>query len=365
MAVAGALLVVTAPQSLGPGNRRGSALVTAVLGALLAMVSLTTHSTSRERAREVAVNIVDSLRLDRSAPVRTPLLLAGTGVPLSHRLVSRPQSLPSATADDCAHATGEDRLLPAATQSNVQRLTAWLDAHGREVSGIAIRVASCRTALLALRWEPDAARAGVFGSDRPERIGAITYLYAVSGLGAARPDQLTQLLRALADTMRFQHGAEASTRFANFARVAGDTAFEAAWRQRVIQPAPSAEMVTLRPRPAYSSGVVSGRISSNRRGWRVALLVSDDPSAGADPTAQAPRSEGAVLANMVAATDPGPDGRFSFTGLRDGYYVLALLSPEGAGVAELAGLELNGDPGVIRLDPVRRTLDVGTIQVNY
>jgi hypothetical protein len=45
--------------------------------------------------------------------------------------------------------------------------------------------------------------------------------------------------------------------------------------------------------------------------------------------------------------------------------VLALLSPEGAGVAELAGLELNGDPGVIRLDPVRRTLDVGTIAVNY
>lgn len=42
MAVAGALLTVTAPQSLGPGNRRGGALIGAVFGLFLALVSATT-----------------------------------------------------------------------------------------------------------------------------------------------------------------------------------------------------------------------------------------------------------------------------------------------------------------------------------
>lgn len=361
MAMAGALLVFTAPQSLGPGNRRGSAMVAGILGALLAMVSFTTYSTSQGRSREVNVNVVDSLDLEPNAAIRTPVLLPGGSAPMSQRVVARPQVRPGSTADDCAHATADDRVLPAATLGNVQRLTAWLDAHGDEISGLAIRVASCRAALQALRWDPEAARAGIFQSTRPQRIGALTYLYAVSGLGAARPAQLSQLLRAMADTTHYQHGAEAATRFANFARVAGDTAFEADWRQRVIQPAPSAEMVTLRPRPAYTDGSVSGRLTTSRPGWRVALLIAEDPSTGADPSSLAPRSEGAVLSNMVTAMDVGPDGRFTFTGLRDGFYMLALLSPEGVGQTELAGIEVAGDPGVFRMDPARKAREVGNI----
>lgn len=365
MAVAGALLVVTAPQSLGPGNRRGSALVAAILGAVLAVVALTTAGTTRSRAAEVRVSVVEALGLDRSAPARTPIILAGQGVSAARRLVPRTQTVPLATADDCVHATGENRVLPAATATNVQRLSAWLDAHRGEVSGLAIRVASCRAALQALRWDPEAAREGVFLSDRPERTGPLTYLYAMTGLGSQRPAALSRILAALADTSRFRHGGEAATLFANYARIAGDTAAEAAWRQRAIQPADAAALTTLRPRPAYTDGSLSGRIASSRSGWRVALLIAEDPSTGLDPTQLVPRTEGVVLAGMVAGTDVGPDGRFAFTGLRDGFYMLALLSPADATVAELANLDVRSDPGVFRLDPTRRAKDLGTIVVDY
>jgi hypothetical protein len=364
MAVAGALLVVTAPQSLGPGNRRGSALVAAVIGAFLAMVAFTTWSTTKARDEAVAANPVAELGLDVQAPPRTPILLTGEGTPANRRMSSRSPASPQVTADDCVHET-EDRALPAATLANVQRLTAWLDAHQGEVSGLAIRVASCRAALLALRWDPEAARASVFHSDRPERTGPVTYLFAMSGLGTARPALLARTLAFLGDTARYHHGAEAATRFANLARVAGDTAVEASWRQREIQPLSPTELATLRPRPTYLDGEVTGRIASNRTGWRVGLLIAEDPSAGLDPSSNAPRSEASILSGMVAATDARPDGRFSFTGLRDGYYMIALLSPEGTTVPDLTDLAVRGDPGVFRLEPSRKTRDLGTITVSY
>ena len=68
---------------------------------------------------------------------------------------------------------------------------------------------------------------------------------------------------------------------------------------------------------------------------------------------------------MVTATDVGKDGRFSFAGLRDGYYQLALLSPEGTGVGQLARVTVRGDPGVFRLDPSHKMKDVGTIALSY
>jgi hypothetical protein len=79
----------------------------------------------------------------------------------------------------------------------------------------------------------------------------------------------------------------------------------------------------------------------------------------------APRAEGAVLSQMVSAADVGGDGRFSFTGLRDGYYVLALLGPAGSGSEAMTNLEVRGDPGVLQLEPARKTKDLGTITVNY
>ncbi|HTT69124.1 MAG TPA: hypothetical protein VMF70_13960 [Gemmatimonadales bacterium] len=365
MALAGALLIVTAPQSLGPGNRRGSAIVSGVVALFLIVVAATTWSTTQARAREVNVNVTSTLQLDRTAPSRTPVLLTGQNLAAARRLVARPLIQPTTTADDCMHPGGEGRDLPARTASNVRRLTAWLDTHQDVVNGTAVRVASCRAALQALLWEPDSARAGIFLSRHPERVGALTYLYAMSGVSTPRPAFLRRMLASLADTARFAYGAEAPKRFVNLARLAGDTAAEAAWRQRSLSPATPQEMASMPARPAYVDGVVSGRIAASGAGWRIALLIADEPGSGSDPTMQAPRSEGSVLSSMVTAADVGADGRFSFGGLRDGFYQLALLSPEGVGVAQLTSLVVKNDPGVFQLAPARKNKDVGTISLTY
>jgi len=365
MALAGSLLIVTAPQSLGPGNRRGSAIVSGVVALFLVVVAATTWSTTQGRAREVNVNVVSALGLDRTAPARTPVLLIGQNVSAARRIVARPLTEPSTTADDCLDPGADDRTLPARTQANVQKLTNWLQTHQDDVNGTAIRVASCRAALQALLWEPDSARAGIFLTSRPERVGYYTYQYAMSGVSTPTPAFLHRVIAALSDTARFQHGVEAPTRFMELARLAGDTAAEAAWRQRLLSPSTPEEMATMPSRPAYTDGAVSGRVATTTPGWRIGLLVADQPGAGSDPTVQAPRSEGAVLSSMVTATNVGADGRFAFTGLRDGYYQLALLSPDGVGVGQLAKLVVKNDPGVFQLSATKKVKDVGTVALTY
>jgi hypothetical protein len=364
MALCGALLVTTSPQTLGPANRRGAAVVALVLAAFLLVTAGTTWSQTKARAAMVNANTVTALGLDVGAPTRTPVLLAGQALPTSQRLITRSLSRPEATAGDCANGA-LDGALPAATTANVQKLTAWLDSHGDDVSGLAIRVASCRAALQALLWEPDAAREGIFLSAHPERTGALTYLYAMSGLGAPRPELQRRILGALADTARYRHGADAASRFANLARVAGDSATEASWRQREIQPSSASALATLRQRPAYVDGTVSGRVTTSTRGWRIALLMADEPGSGADPMQQAPRGEGAVLSSMVTAIDVGADGAFAFTGLRDGFYQLALLPPPGTGVPQLARATVKGDPGVFALTALAKVKNVGVIALTY
>jgi hypothetical protein len=365
LALAGSLLIVTAPQSLGPGNRRGSAIVSGVLALFLAMVAATTWSTTQARAREVNVDVVSALNLDRTAPVRTPVLLAGQNLTAAQRIVARALITPTTTADDCMHPGAASRVLPSYSQANIQKLTSWLDMHPNDVSGMAIRVASCRAALQALRWQPEAAREGIFFSAHPERIGALTYLYAMAGVSTPAPAFLRRELAALADTMRFAEGPQAAERFAALARVAGDSAAEATWRQRELTPPSPGELATLRAQPAYTDGVVSGRVVTSTPGWRIALLIADQPGFGGDPLLQAPRSEGNILSSMVTATDVGKDGRFSFGGLRDGYYQLALLSPDGTGVSQLTKLVVKNDPGVFQLAPTRKVKDVGTVTLTY
>ena len=362
MAVAGAILVVTAPQSLGPGLRRSAALVASIIFAFLALVALTTYSVTKTRRLAVDYDVVQALQLDAQAPSRLALILSGPGRAISGRAPRMPV-VPRATADDCRHG-GTDQVLPAATSANVQKLTTWLESHGREVSGAAIRVASCRAALQALRWDVEAARAGIFATERPERIGAVMYYLTVPNISSAAPAQLRRLLAALADTARYDHGPDAAQHFADLARIAGDTAMEAEWRQRIIQPTSAAMMSSLLARPAYTDGTISGRIASSRHGWRVGLLAAPDPTSGAD-LSTVPRGEGAVLAVLVTSTDAGADGRFSFSGLRDGYYLLALMGPEGSGTEELHALQVRGDPGTIRLEPNRKAEDVGTISISY
>jgi hypothetical protein len=365
MALAGALLIVTAPQSLGPGNRRGSAILSGVITLFLIVVAATTWSTTQARAREINMNVVNELQLDRTAPPRVPVLLVGEGVSAGRRILARSTVEPTTTADDCMHPGSDNRSLPSRTENNVRRLTAWLQTHPDLVNGMAVRVASCRAALQALLWEPDSARAGIFLTNHPERIGALTYMYAVAGITTPRPAYLKRIVASLGDTTRFQHGVEAAKRFARLARLSGDTAAESAWRQQALAPATAEEMATRGARPAFTDGTVSGRVTTSAPGWRIGLLTADEPGAGSDPTVQAPRSEGAVLAAMVTAVDVGPDGRFSFSGLRDGYYQLAVLSPGGTGAAQLARLVVKNDPGVFLLAPARKTKDVGTISLTY
>ncbi len=364
MAVAGAILIVTAPQSLGPGNRRGSSLLAGTLVAFLGVVSLTTRGQTRGRAEQVNADVVSALQLETQAAPRTPIVLAGMGTPANQRILRGYPGVPSYTADDCARET-EERTLPAATLANVNRLASYLQAQGREMSGQSIRAASCLTALYALRWEPEAARAVVFLGERPERAGVLTYLYASEGLPSMAPARLQGVLNALANTARFEHGAEAATRFAALARLAGDTVTESQWRSRIIQPSGSAVISGLVARPAYTDGTISGRLQSARRGWRVGLISVGDPAGGDDPLRNAPRHETAVLSGMVTATDAGADGRFQFTGLRDGYYMLALLTPEGAPGVTPNTLSVRGDPGVVRLEPNRKNRDVGVIAIDY
>ncbi len=364
MAVAGAILIVTAPQSLGPGNRRASSLLAGALVAFLGVVSLTTRAQTRDRADEVGATVVTALQLETQAAPRTPIMLSGPGTPAMQRILRGYPSVPSYTSSDCVHES-DDRTLPAATQANVTRLASYLQAQGREMSGQSIRAASCLAALHALRWEPEAARAVVFLGERPERAGVLTFLYASEGLPSMAPARLQGVLNALANTARFEHGAEAATRFAALARLAGDTTTEAEWRSRIIQPSGAAVISGLVARPAYRDGAITGRLQSARRGWRVGLISVGDPAGGDDPLRSAPRHETAVLSGMVTATDAGADGRFSFTGLRDGYYLLAVLTPAGAPMVTPNTLTVRGDPGVVRLEPNRRTRDVGTIQIDY
>jgi len=359
MAVAGALLVVTAPQSLGPGLRRSAALIAGVIFAFLAVVGLTTSSQTSAHRRAVSFDVVSALQLETQAPARFALVLTGHNN-LTRGRAPRMPTVPRATADDCRHG-GADQTLPAATEQNIRALTTWLDSHGNEVSGAAIRVASCRAALQALRWDIEAARAGIFASPRPERVGALTYVLSLPAIGVARPAELRRLLTALADTARYDHGSDAAQHFADLARLAGDNAMESDWRQRVIQPTP---LNSLPARPAYTDGTISGHIASSKHGWRVGLVAAPDPSSGGE-LEDAPRGEGAVFAVLVTSTDAGADGRFAFTGLRDGYYMLALLGPDGSGSEELHALTIRGDPGTIHLEPAHKTKDVGTISVDY
>lgn len=365
MAVAGALLIMTAPQSLGPGNRRGAALITGVLFAFLVVVALTTNGVTSERARQVNFDVTAELQLETQAPTRAAILLGGSALANDQRIARMPVVPSTATAADCQHSGAEERSLPAATQTNITRLSAWLDSHGDEVSGASIRVASCRAALQALRWDVEAARAGIFGSRHPERIGPLTYYLAAPNIASMAPNPLTRTLNALSDTARYMHGADAAQRFADLARIAGDTAAEAAWRQRIIQPSGNAALASLLAKPAYRDGIISGRIAAAQSGWRVGLLSAADPSSGADVAMALPRAEGAVFASMISATDVGPDGRFAFSGLRDGYFMLALLGPEGSSPATMAALRITGDPGTFRLEPTRKTRDVGVIRVEY
>jgi hypothetical protein len=362
MAVAGALLVVTAPQSLGPGNRRGSALIAAIFGAFLAVVGFTTNVVTKERAGTVEFNVVQQLQLGTTAPSRATVVLAGKNTPASERVLRMPV-IPTATRDDCMHGSVEDRSLPAATAANVQRLSSWLESQGNAVTGGTIRAASCRAALLALRWHPEEARASIFLAAHPERVGPMTWALSAPEIGSGVvPTALREIVAALGDTARFQLGAEAPRRLADLARLSGDSAAERSWRQRVIQPQPGAAPM-LFDRPAFIDGTIGGRIQTASHGWRVGLISIADPSS--DPMLAAPRGEGPVYSLMVSATDAADDGRFMFSGLRDGYYMLALLGPDGTSPASMRGLTVRGDPGVFRLEPGRKAKDLGTIQVTY
>src|SRR5262249_492489 len=132
-------------------------------------------------------------------------------------------------------------------------------------SGTAIRVASCRAALQALRWDVEAARAGILMSPRPERSGAMMYNLIAPNISSARPAALSRYLQALGDVNRYEEGGQAAERMADLARIAGDNRAEAFWRQRTTSPASA--MAALLARPAYTDGSVTGRLKIAMPGW--------------------------------------------------------------------------------------------------
>jgi hypothetical protein len=338
LALAGALAVIGAPQSMGARSRSGAAVVGAALLLLLLGLGWSTARGTARRVAEAAPDLVATLGLSPTAPPRPVVLLLGEGA-AARRVPPRQALAPLRLAPDCAPAPawGEVRL-PAASDENLAKLDAWQAAHRSEVSGLAARVAGCRVAILARLFRPAEARAQVFGETEPARIGIFALSFALRGLGEgpATADG-ARWLDSVADTARWAATAEGRERLAR-------------WRAR----------------PRAVEGEVRGRLDApDAARWRVALAVGAAAGSGLDPYLLAPRTDGQVLLGVAQAVQPLADGSFAFRGVAPGWYQLALLAPAGTEPNRLFALSVRNDPGQfsIAAGPVRR--DLGTIHLSF
>ncbi len=339
LALAGALMAVGAPQSMGARPRFGAAgTAVAVLLLLLGAGRAASH-VAAGRVAAAAPDVVAALRLASEAPPRPVVLLLGDAQ--AARRVPPWQALaPLRLEADCAPAPtyGTPRL-PAASEENLAALDAWRAAHPDEVSGLAARVAGCRIAILARLFRPREARAAVFDDPRPARVGSFALSFALRSLEEGPPTaEGARWVRALADTARWSLTAEGRERLAR-------------WGERA---------------DAAPAGVVAGRLDvAGPAAWRVGLAAGADPASGADPWLLAPRNDGQALLDLAQAVAPGPDGAFAFRGVAPGWYQLALLAPPGTEPARLRALSVRGDPAQfsVAAGPARR--DLGTIHLSF
>jgi len=339
LALAGALLVVGAPQSMGARPRLGSAATAALVLLLLLAGGRAASNIAAGRVAAAAPDVVAALRLSTDGPPRPVVLLLGDAQ--AARRVPPWQALaPLRLAPDCAPAPayGSPRL-PAASEANLAALDAWQAAHSAEVSGLAARVAGCRAAILARLFRPEAARAQVFDDPRPARMGSFALSYALRSLEEGPPTAAgARWLRALTDTTRWALTADGRERVVR-------------WLARAV---------------SEPAGAVVGRLDvPGAPAWSVGLAAGADPASGADPWLLAPRNDGQAILDLAQATAPAPDGVFTFRGVAPGWYQLALLAPAGTPPARLRALSVRGDPAQFWVGPGQVRRDLGTIHLRF
>ena len=338
LALAGALAVISAPQSMGAHTRSGGASGGAALLALLLLLGWHTARTTAARVREAAPDVVAALDLATTAPARPIILLLGDRL-AARRVPPRQALAPLKLADDCAPTTAYgDARLPAASDDNLAKLGAWLAAHRTEVSALAARVTGCRVAILARLFRPEEARAQIFGDPEPARVGSFAVSFGLRGLAEGPPSAAANhWIRVVGDTTRWLATQSGRERLAR-ARSVATAAF---------------------------AGVVTGRLAvAGAPAWRVALVAGVDPAVGTDPVLLAPRSDGQVLLTTAQATVPGADGTFTFSGVAPGWYQLALLAPAGTDPVRLSALSVQADPGQFSVVAAARR-DLGTIRLIF
>ena len=339
LALAAALASLGAPQSMGARSRSGAAVVAGVLFAVLLLLGWNTSLGTAARVTDAAPDLVAALGLTRDAPPRPIVLLLGERH-AARRVPPRQALAPVNLAADCAPAPAYgDAHLPAASDTNLARLDAWLAGHRDEVSGFAARVVGCRVAMLARLFRPEEARAQIFDDPRPARIGIFALSFGIRGLGESpATDANRRWLAAMSDTSRWAANATGRERLARWqADAPGGVRGEVTGRLAVLQPSH----------------------------WRVALVAGADPASGTDPWLLAPRTDGQVLLGMVAALSPDPGGAFSFRGVPPGWYQLALLAPAGTDPVALSALSVLGDPGQFYLVAGQMSRDLGTVRLSY
>jgi hypothetical protein len=339
LALAGGLIVVGAPQSMGARPRVGAAVTGALLLAVLLVAGRAASDISVGRAAAAAPDVVAAAGLSTEGPDRPVVLLLGDRQ--AARRVPPWQALaPLRLAPDCAPAPAyRTARLPAASEENLRALDAWQAAHPAEVSGLAARVAGCRAAILARLFRPEEARAQVFDDPRPARIGSFALSYALRSLEEGPPTAAAaRWMAALADTTRWSVSAEGRERLAR-------------WRARTV---------------AEPGGVVSGRLDvADAPSWRVGLAAGADPASGADPWLLAPRNDGQALLDLAQAVAPGPGGAFTFRAVAPGWYQLALLAPPGTPPSRLRTLSVRGDPAQFSVGAGEARRDLGTIRLSF
>ena len=339
LALAGALVAVGAPQSMGAWARSGAAWVAAVLFVGVLGLGWGTARTARSLVAEASPDVVAALGLDTVAAPRPVVLLLGER-DSTRRVLPRQALLPLKLAQDCAPATvaGSARL-PAASEANLARLDAWLAEHRTEVSALAARVVGCRVSILARLFRPSEARAQIFTDPVPLRVGSFALSFGLRGLGEGPvTSEGRTFLAEVEDTTRWALSDRGKQQLAR-------------WRARAA---------------ASATGAVTGRLAvRDPSRWRVGLAAGVDPASGADPLLVAPRSDGLVLLAMAQATSPDERGGFAFPDVAPGWYQLALLAPEGTEPAVLATLSIQGDPGQFQQVAGRSRRDLGTIRLTY
>jgi hypothetical protein len=334
LALAGAVAVVGAPQSVGPASRAGAALAAALTLLLLLLAGWLTAASARNRIGAAAPDVVAELGLRTDGPARPIVLLMGAGragLRVPRRQVLQPHQL----AADCAPLPEHrDRSLPAASEENLALIDAWLASHPDEVSGLAARVLGCRAGILSRLFRAEDARRQIFGDARPARVGFFGFRFAVQSVVDLSGDpSVAEHARALEDSTRF-----------------------------VLSPAMADSLRERRAR-TQAVGAVAGRLMAPAaEAWRLALTAA--PPAGTNPWLVAPRSDGLALRYVLRAASPGPEGAFRFDSVVSGAYFLALLAPEGTDPVRLAALSVSGDPGQFVV-PAGGRRDLGIIRISY